>query len=326
MMALLLPNVPRVYRALRWGRPGLLLAILCTLPLSPPLLAGCFVQRTGDEGGEEGSACVLDVDCRAEAGLICRDRVCAPPECESDDSCRSSRGPDYVCTRWRCTRIAPDAGLTDAGTEPDGGTVVRCDPPCRDGQVCVQGRCTDPCLAPLPCPDDLVVPLEGFIMDAHEASRPDATATSAGCNGGRACSVAGRLPWTGLSWSQAEAACLAAGKRLCTLAEWRLACGGFESRRYPYGDTFTAGVCNGGTGAAGAPWPTGSGAGCVTPEGVFDLAGNVHEWLSDALGERERATLGGSHLNNATQIACDYDYSRESSTYRSDLVGFRCCR
>src|SRR5262245_30009021 len=47
-----------------------------------------------------------------------------------------------------------------------------------------------------------------------------------------------------LSGAVASEACRAAGKRLCTLAEWTFACRGERSRRFPYGDDYEDGACN----------------------------------------------------------------------------------
>jgi hypothetical protein len=65
-----------------------------------------------------------------------------------------------------------------------------------------------------------------FYVFTYEASRPGATASSAGTADHRACSQAGVLPWTFVSYADAADACAASGARLCTGAEWGAACGG----------------------------------------------------------------------------------------------------
>jgi formylglycine-generating enzyme required for sulfatase activity len=45
----------------------------------------------------------------------------------------------------------------------------------------------------------------------------------------RACSVPGRMPWFGVTATEAEQTCNANGGRLCTTAEWQTACGASES-------------------------------------------------------------------------------------------------
>jgi hypothetical protein len=66
----------------------------------------------------------------------------------------------------------------------------------------------------------------GYWVDKYEAARPDATSASDGALEHRSCSMLGVLPWGSVSHDVAAAACLAAGKRLCTESEWGDACGG----------------------------------------------------------------------------------------------------
>ncbi len=68
----------------------------------------------------------------------------------------------------------------------------------------------------------------GIDIFAYEASRPDATAGSAGANTDHVCSKADALPWTGMTNAAAEAACVSVGARLCTESEWEQACTGFS--------------------------------------------------------------------------------------------------
>jgi len=60
-------------------------------------------------------------------------------------------------------------------------------------------------------------------MYAYEASRYDATATSAGFDSTRrGCTVPGKMPWTNVTMTEAEHACELLGPswRLCTAADW----------------------------------------------------------------------------------------------------------
>jgi formylglycine-generating enzyme required for sulfatase activity len=57
-------------------------------------------------------------------------------------------------------------------------------------------------------------------------------------------SAPGAVPQGYISGDQAAAACARAGKRLCTRAEWELACRGPSSNVYPYGTERQDGVCN----------------------------------------------------------------------------------
>ena len=47
-----------------------------------------------------------------------------------------------------------------------------------------------------------------------------------------------------LSGNIAEVACRNAGKRLCTLDEWVLACRGEAAQKFPYGEHYQEGTCN----------------------------------------------------------------------------------
>ncbi len=98
----------------------------------------------------------------------------------------------------------------------------------------------------------------------------------------------GSLPTVSLRWDDAAALCRGVGKRLCTADEWERACRGAEGRRFGYGEEFRRDICNTPV-AAGGPGPgkpvplaaSGSHARCHTPEMIFDLDGNVSEYVSD---------------------------------------------
>ncbi|WP_437926448.1 SUMF1/EgtB/PvdO family nonheme iron enzyme [Sorangium sp. So ce291] len=122
-------------------------------------------------------------------------------------------------------------------------------------------------------------------------------------------SEAGVFPQAYISRVEAKAACVAAGKRLCTRQEWQRACRGNGVHRYPYGPRGERGRCN--TGKAhllrelfgehppggwsyerhfnspdlnqkpGFLARSGDHAGCASELGVQDMVGNLHEWVSD---------------------------------------------
>jgi hypothetical protein len=85
----------------------------------------------------------------------------------------------------------------------------------------------------------------------------------------RASSNKGVEPWRFITREQASLACLKAGKRLPTSAEWNLLSVGT-----PDNET----VCNIN---ASAVVKTGQNSKCISTLGVFDTIGNVWEWTSD---------------------------------------------
>ena len=86
-----------------------------------------------------------------------------------------------------------------------------------------------------------------------------------------------------MTWSEANDFCAKIGGRLPTEAEWeRAARGGQEGVLYPWGDkapTDAAGATNGAAFEGDAAQPVGQYA--PNAFGVYDMAGNVWEWVSD---------------------------------------------
>jgi hypothetical protein len=164
----------------------------------------------------------------------------------------------------------------------------------------------------------------------------------------RAVSLRGAVPQAYISQVEASAACQAAGKRLCTDAEWLRACQGPTGTTYPYGDTRQPGTCNDARAVhpaielygTTASWiyahldspcldqeanglaRTGAYAGCVTAEGAFDMMGNLHEWTADPAG-----TFRGGYYVDTTLNGngCLYVTTAHDTSYWDYSTGFRCC-
>jgi hypothetical protein len=171
-----------------------------------------------------------------------------------------------------------------------------------------------------------------FWIYSYEASRPDAAVSSIGTLTARACSKSGVLPWSNATYQEAVNACTSAGKRLCTAAEWYLACRGASSYAYPYSNTYSTTACNGLDRALGAPAATGSIATCQGGyTGIFDMSGNLKEWTNDPRGDGTPpdpdgyTVRGGSYDNTKEGMRCDFTFAVMPPTFYFQNLGFRCC-
>ncbi len=103
----------------------------------------------------------------------------------------------------------------------------------------------------------------------------------------------GDFPVMGVSWDQAKAFCEWDKKRLPTEAEWEVAARGAEDRLYPWGDNQQAvSLPRSGTYKVGTKMTNQS------PFGVFDMAGNVWEWVDQPYApvpEGRRVLRGGTN-------------------------------
>lgn len=163
----------------------------------------------------------------------------------------------------------------------------------------------------------------------------------------------GVLPRTHVSWDEAAGICGNQGKRLCTSTEWTRACSGpavpgVEPRAYAYGAELDPLRCNTPRDDSGPlpgqPAPlaeSGAFDQCRSPEGVFDLNGNVSEWVSDAWTDADGPLMRSKDQPDVTGAArvvrggtmwsrTPYGQSCASSHghaggSRFNDDGFRCC-
>lgn len=139
-------------------------------------------------------------------------------------------------------------------------------------------------------------------------------------------------PFRKSSFNQASSACVSSGKRICALEEWDRACEGEAKRKFPYGELFKKDACNCaelyGDPRKSELKPTGSMPECKTPEGVFDMSGNLWEWTDgkDQTGNL-RLLRGGGYSNQEYLLHCrTKDNAFQPVDMPYDGYGFRCCK
>ena len=300
-----------------------------------------------------GSACFLDmgeaVPCREDghcpSGYFCEFNV---QRCVKGQSQGGPGDPNEDVDEGEDTDppddVLVDVPPTDCEPGEPGCDLLPCDP-VSDPQCVLEPDVvdeppepctpsTDPyCIATRgACPDGMgrVVVDEStrYCVDLFEASRRDATAQIGGIDNSAATSRMGVQPWTGVAYEQAEQACAASGKRLCTEGEWRRACQGPELWIFPYpGIDWQRTTCNGlfyrpGDPADAMPALTGEASGCLSADGVYDMSGNVAEWV------QRRRMHGGFFSSQRNELLCTapgVDPDRQGAGVPGTGRGFRCC-
>lgn len=101
-------------------------------------------------------------------------------------------------------------------------------------------------------------------------------------------------PANHVTWEQAEDYCLWAGGQPPTEAEWKKASRGADRRNFPWGDQSPSCSLANFIGCVDGTAPVGSSFDGASPYGVFDMAGNVWDWVTDCLTKKLQLVFGCS--------------------------------
>lgn len=314
---------------------------------------------------------ILLASCRSADSMPLDEKSTAAPEMASARALAPSAGKLDAGVADAAADAPDDALMTPASID-DAGLDAAMDP---DALV-------EPPPPPPPCPPEMAF-IGRYCVDRWEGhlvtKNADGT-TSLWPHHARpenavfmAAASAGVFPQAYISRVEAKEACTNAGKRLCSRAEWMRACKGSHGFRYPYGNKGKRGACNTGKahllytffGKKSGGWSyenfndpklnqepgflakSGDYETCHSDEEVYDIVGNLHEWIKDDVGtdieqvlekdgvERKeqpwRAGNGmfmGGFFSTTVEHGpgCTYTTIAHEPSYHDYSTGFRCCK
>ena len=218
--------------------------------------------------------------------------------------------------------IPADMALVKAATFTLGGSEVKVEHDLLFDRTEVTVSAYLECVAARKCPP------QDRVIGISDASYADLWTPK--CNARRGAS---NHPMNCVSFDAASAFCAMKGKRLPTEAEWLLAATGGADRPYVWGDADPkcSSACYG-KNTSCVDLSRGQTQTCEvaksavdrTASQIFDLAGNVSEWTTDAFGgDNQRVVHGGSFVDETNALSLTYRRGHAPSS--ADVgVGFRC--
>ena len=155
-------------------------------------------------------------------------------------------------------------------------------------------------------------------------------------------SLHGDRPVVNVDWHDAQAYCHWAGKYLPDEAQWEKAARGADGRAYPWGNDSPSRSLASFDWDGKRSWQgydtlslVGSYEKGKSPYGIYDMAGNVWEWVAEwtanpANKENPKQNLrkvvkGGSWANDESSLPSGYWYKTFHSV-RANSIGFRCAQ
>jgi hypothetical protein len=158
--------------------------------------------------------------------------------------------------------------------------------------------------------------------------------------------VRGARPMVLESYVSGKRWCAERGKRLCSEREWELACEGPSHQPLAYGWAVNVKLCNSNKGWKQVDFelfdrskedaeketkrlwqgtPSGRYASCMSPFGVFDMMGNVEEWVTAREGRKHAGALMGGFWSKAW-TGCRGTNDAHFVQFAFYETGFRCCK